>query len=249
MKRYILIYLSVCIVLVVGVPTIAAYSSRPRVDVRVLEDVANGQVGQFLVVLKTQANAGAVAARAPNRASRGQLVFSALRQTANSSQVSLRAQLDAMGVKYRAYWIVNLLAVEGDQTVLDAILARTDVAAVESNRSFHVELEQPTTPPARAPQALAAIEWNLSKVRAPDMWALGFKGQGMVYANADTGVQWDHPALKLQYRGWNGTTADHNYNWWDAIHSDIDGTGSNPCNAPSGSFVAFPASGSPVPCD
>src|SRR6266513_2738343 len=31
--------------------------------------------------------------------------------------------------------------------------------------------------------------------------------------------------LKPHYRGWNGTAADHNYNWWDAIH---DSTG-NPC--------------------
>ena len=51
----------------------------------------------------------------------------------------------------------------------------------------------------------------------------------MVYANADTGVQWDHPALQPHYRGWNGMSPDHNYNWWDAIHSDISGNGTNPC--------------------
>ncbi|PZR96102.1 MAG: hypothetical protein DLM69_11055, partial [Candidatus Chloroheliales bacterium] len=38
-------------------------------------------------------------------------------------------------------------------------------------------------------------------------------------------MQWDHPAIKPHYRGWNGSTADHNYNWHDAIH---DSTG-NPC--------------------
>jgi subtilisin family serine protease len=39
-------------------------------------------------------------------------------------------------------------------------------------------------------------------------------------------VQWDHPALKGQYRGWNSTTAavDHNYSWWDAIHTSIGGS-------------------------
>ena len=34
----------------------------------------------------------------------------------------------------------------------------------------------------------------------------------------DTGQQWDHPALKSHYRGWNGATADHNYNWYDATN-------------------------------
>ena len=40
----------------------------------------------------------------------------------------------------------------------------------------------------------------------------------MVIGGEDTGYQWDHPILKPQYRGWNGSTADHNYNWHDAIH-------------------------------
>ena len=64
----------------------------------------------------------------------------------------------------------------------------------------------------------------------PQVWAMGATGQGIVYANADTGVQWDHPALKDQYRGWDGQHADHNYNWHDAISDgSITGSASNPC--------------------
>ena len=47
---------------------------------------------------------------------------------------------------------------------------------------------------------------------------MGFTGQGIVVANQDTGMRWTHNAIKPQYRGWNGTTADHNYNWHDSIH-------------------------------
>ena len=50
------------------------------------------------------------------------------------------------------------------------------------------------------------------------LWALGFTGQGIVVGNEDTGMRWTHNALKPHYRGWNGTTADHNYNWHDSIH-------------------------------
>jgi len=39
----------------------------------------------------------------------------------------------------------------------------------------------------------------------------------MVVAGADTGVHWDHPALKNHYRGWNGQQANHDYNWDDAV--------------------------------
>ena len=56
----------------------------------------------------------------------------------------------------------------------------------------------------------------------------GYTGQGAVIAGQDTGYEWDHPALKNHYRGWDGASADHNYNWHDAIHY-----GSDPCGADS----------------
>ena len=70
---------------------------------------------------------------------------------------------------------------------------------------------------AQAPGA-GAVEASITHVGAPGLWAAGFTGQGAVVAGADTGVQWDHPALQAHYRGWNGATADHDYNWHDAIH-------------------------------
>src|SRR5690606_22063492 len=45
-------------------------------------------------------------------------------------------------------------------------------------------------------------------------------------------------ALIRQYRGWNGSTASHAYNWWDAIEGDLNGDGQNPCGL-----------NSPEPCD
>ncbi|MFZ0917510.1 MAG: S8 family serine peptidase, partial [Candidatus Udaeobacter sp.] len=69
---------------------------------------------------------------------------------------------------------------------------------------------------------------------APQVWAQGFTGQNIVIASADTGQRWTHNALKPHYRGWDGTTADHDYNWHDSIH---DSTG-NPCG-----------NDSPFPCD
>jgi subtilisin family serine protease len=76
-----------------------------------------------------------------------------------------------------------------------------------------MDLETPS------PAGAAAIEWNILKVNADDVWAAGVTGEGAVIAGADTGYDWDHPALKEMYRGWNGVSADHNYNWHDAIHS------------------------------
>ena len=84
------------------------------------------------------------------------------------------------------------------------------------------------------PEAVDTIEWNISKIQAPRVWALGYTGQGVVVGGQDTGYDWDHPALINQYRGWNGVSANHDYNWHDAIHSNA--------------VVSCPAN-SPVPCD
>ena len=40
-------------------------------------------------------------------------------------------------------------------------------------------------------------------------------------ADLDTGVQWDHPALLPHYRGWNGITATHDYNWFDPVGESV----------------------------
>ena len=48
---------------------------------------------------------------------------------------------------------------------------------------------------------------------------MGIRGQGVVVGSQDTGVDWDHPALRSAYRGWNSQTqtASHAYNWFDAF--------------------------------
>ena len=67
-------------------------------------------------------------------------------------------------------------------------------------------------------------EPNLALVRAPDLWDLGFRGQGVVVANMDTGVDLTHPDLMSRWRG--GTNS-----WFDpngehpTIPTDVNGHG------------------------
>ena len=82
-------------------------------------------------------------------------------------------------------------------------------------------LSRESANPESAIQNPQSIEWGVSTVRAPEVWALGITGQGIVVADLDTGVQWDHPALKGKYRGWNGSSANHNFNWFDAAYNQV----------------------------
>ncbi len=243
-KRLLLLAILFLLVLVTARPA-GAYPYKTRVDPRVLEDTAENQTGRFIVLLKAQSDRRAFAAMKVDAETRVRAAFGALQNTARAAQPAVRAQLDRLGARYRAYWIVDAFAVEGNRAAVDALAARTDVASIESDRPFTVTAELEA-----APHAPSSIEWNIERVNAPALWAMGYTGQGIVYANGDTGVQWDHPALKAHYRGWNEATqtVDHNYNWWDAVHTPLNST-TNPCNPDGGYINSGDASGSIAPCD
>jgi subtilisin family serine protease len=119
-----------------------------------------------------------------------------------------------MGAAYKSHWIMNLLRVTGDRTVVNALAARPDVAQIIGNPWVKSSL-LPKTKLVATPNHADTPEWNITKVKAPQVWAHGFTGQGIVLGDIDTGQQWDHPALKNHYRGWNGSSVNHNYNWYD----------------------------------
>lgn len=216
--------------LVCSISFAAPAASPAKVDPRVWQDTENGNTASFILLLTEQTDSKAKAKVMADPKEKRRSIVAGLRETAERSQTDLRALLRRAGVKHRPYWVANLIVVEGSRGLVESLANRADVKAIEANHLFHVRLEQPAITSLAAPQqttATAASEPNLGKIKATNLWALGFTGQGIVYANADTGVQWDHPALKSHYRGWNGSAVDHNYNWWDAIHNDINGDGGN----------------------
>ena len=184
-----------------------------KIASRVLSETANGGSTEALVVLTRQADLSA-AANLPGKIAKGQFVVNTLRSLAHSTQGPIIAWLQQRGVPYQSFYIVNMIKVTGDRTLMESLAAREDVASIDANPLVRTALPSPNgTDSTFQPQG---VEWNVVRVKAPDVWALGFHGEGLVVAGADTGVQWDHPALKNHYRGWNGTLADHDYNWHDA---------------------------------
>jgi subtilisin family serine protease len=157
----------------------------------------------------------------------------ALRARADTQQAALRAWLAGRGIEYRAYWISNLVWARLSEADLTALAARDDIGRISANPHLSNALP-PISAQTQAPAAVDAIEWGVNKINAPAVWAAGYNGQGVVIAGEDTGYKWDHAALKAHYRGWNGSIADHAYNWHDSIH---DSSG-NPCG-----------NSSPAPCD
>lgn len=183
---------------------------------------------EFLVVLAAQADLSP-AASISDKTARGDFVYRQRTAVAGASQPAVLAQLRALEAAYRPFWISNAIWVSGLPEIIPALAQREDVAYLVANPLVQNHLpatERPLLQPDNKTAVETAVAWNIQHVNAPDVWALGITGDGVVIGGQDTGFEWDHPALKTQYRGWNGSSVDHAYNWHDATSSPC------PNNAP-----------------
>jgi len=188
-----------------------------------MEHTANGQQAQFFVVLADQADLSP-AANLQTKTEKGRFVYQTLLNKAQNTQGPILQLLQDRNIEHQSFYIVNAILVKGDRQLAETLAARPDVARIDGNPVIHNDLPQrgpvdhsPLQP--RVPNAPATIEPGITYTHAPDVWGLGFTGQDIVIASADTGVRWTHNALKPHYRGWDGVNADHDYNWHDSIHS------------------------------
>lgn len=195
-----------------ALPRTGPQELQGKVSVKLLEELTANGTAIFFVVMAEQADLGP-AANLPTKQAKGEFVYQALKSTAERTQADLLAFLTARGIPYKSYFISNMVLTQGDVALVNTLAARGDVARVEANTAHQMTLPKPEAGSGQVgPQT---IEPGLVRIKAPDVWGLGYHGEGIVVASADTGVQWDHPALKNKYRGWDGSTADHNYNWHD----------------------------------
>jgi serine protease AprX len=196
--------------------SVAASAQTPNVTAKisplVMTDTQNGKTTEALVVLTEQADLRP-AAGLQTKAEKGTFVFNTLREVANRTQAPILRMLDSLGIPYQSFYIVNMIKITGGRNLVEQLATRSDVAHIDANP--HVRTALPHSNAMDSGKHIDTIEWNIQRVHAPDVWNLGYTGTGLVVGDADTGVQWDHPALKSHYRGWDGNNVNHDYNWQD----------------------------------
>lgn len=226
------VHLLIGILIVVSLlwPASAAASPQPQsqadIDSAVLKQFESQSEVTFWVIFRQQADL-TPAYSIKDWEERGQFVYRQLRAQAESSQARVRALLKSSAKVHRSYWIVNAIQVTADEVTLRSLAIQPDVGRIIPDRVYHIPPPQPGT----SQPGVNGIEWNIDRIHAPDVWStFGVRGEGIVVANIDSGVQFDHPALVSQYRGNQGNGVfDHNYNWFDP--SQICGSPSlNPCD-------------------
>jgi uncharacterized repeat protein (TIGR01451 family) len=185
-----------------------------------------------------------------------------LQRAAESAQRDLLAYLARPSIaqqvsEVKPLWAINAVALAARPAVVRALARRPDVRSVALDRwqkwiqASPVPIAADALTPtleARTPLSTALearvqsgpldpgqTTWGIAKIGADRVWReLGVTGSGVVVANIDTGVDWNHPALKPRYRGWSGgPAADHLHNWFDATGegavypSDVNGHGTH----------------------
>ncbi|UYO33595.1 S8 family peptidase [Bacillus halotolerans] len=195
----------------------------------------------FLIKFKDQADTQKAAKSAVKKAKSKKLtaakteyqkrsaVVSSLKVTADEAQKDVLKYLNSQKNKGNAddihsYYVVNGIAVHASKEVMEKVAQFPEVEKVLPNEKrqlfkssaspFNMKKAQ------KAIKATDGVEWNVDQIDAPKAWELGYDGTGTVVASIDTGVEWEHPALKEKYRGFHPESPnepDHDMNWFDAV--------------------------------
>ena len=211
-----------------------------------IETFSDDEPIEILILLKEQTDTARVAEKArqkiPPWASAQQqkmqsraAVVNALQDTADRTQgnlISYLAREQGLGKveEYKSFFIVNIIYARVTAGVIEEISRRPEVDQILPDAKIEliepvVELEEAEISDNASTLSMGSVEWNIDLVGAPEVWnKYGIDGTGVVIGIIDTGVHWEHEALKKKWRGYNPVdpnNADPIYSWFDAVEESI----------------------------
>ncbi|MBI5304501.1 MAG: S8 family serine peptidase [Chloroflexi bacterium] len=174
---------------------------------------------RVIVLLKDQLDARTIGGR--TRLERRRLVAQNLRAHADHTQAILRVLLNTRLTQgrvreFRPLWVLNAIALTADSSVINEL--------GQSPLVSRIVLDATIAAPRPVVQTAAAAEPNIARINAPALWNLGYRGQGVVVANMDTGVDYTHPDIATQWRGGSNSWYDP-YGQHPTIPTDLNGHG------------------------
>jgi Subtilisin-like serine proteases len=184
-------------------PVTAQSGTEPnleKVEAEVLDAISTKGEADFVIEMAEKADLSAAYA-IKDWSERGWFVYNTLKETAARTQAPVIAVLKASGLKYESFYAGNEIAVTGSgMAVLSQIAALDAVGHIRYPRTATIDPIDPLTQNL-FDFSIDALDWGITDTNADDFWsAFGLQGDGIVVANIDTGVQWDHPALDQAFK-------------------------------------------------
>lgn len=193
---------------------IIAQPWQNKIDDRLVHHEGINESFEFLVQFEAQADV-LPSKFLTDKTAKGSFVMERLQEKARLSQANVISILNTKAVPFQDFWVANIIWVYGDYELVKIIAQYPEVKRISENSRMKM-LEPVEIHPNNLDKALE-IPWGIKQMNVDKVWEMGIKGKGVVVGGQDTGYEWEHESLKAKYRGWDGTTADHNYNWHDAI--------------------------------
>ncbi|MFD3696198.1 S8 family serine peptidase [Streptomyces sp. NPDC058646] len=188
-------------------------AAERKIEAKLRAQLEGSAKAVFWVYLDSAADLTA-AGKQQTRAAKAETVLRVKKDHAARSQAEVVKALDGAKAEYTSYWIVNAVRVVGSEKLAGALAQRPEVSRIAADDK--VTLPKPAEG-SREKAVADAVEWNIDRIKAPQVWdQAGVRGEGIVVANIDSGVDHTHPAVNNQYRGKNADGSyDHNYHWFD----------------------------------
>lgn len=207
-------------------------ASTNKIDSKVKQQMETNEEVSLLIILNDQIDASAIMKQANKNASEKKAlglnkkhmvrseILTELKANAHQTQeplLELLKQEKQKGnvKKYKSYHVINAISFTGSKEVIEKIASFKEVKKIYLDEVRHLVKDTDLTNTSSDEN----VQWNVSQVLAPQAWELGIDGTGTVVASIDSGVRWDHPALKEKYRGYNAAegTVEHQYSFFDAV--------------------------------
>ncbi len=205
-----------------------------KITPEVMNDLDSEDLVEVMVYMKAQVDTEMVAYEAEKSLSSAltpyqtklqvrRSVVEALKDNSETSQANvlkyLQNEMEKGKVEdFQSYIIVNMIYVKATKEVVENLSYMSEVEKIYKNKTHTLDVMKTDSD---IQLDADGVEWNISKIRADEVWALGYDGTGVVVGSLDSGVDWTHPALKNKWRGYDpatGTTSAAG-NWFDPVYN------------------------------
>ena len=132
---------------------------------------------------------------------RAKLVMQALKAKANDTQPAVTSFIENSSLPYtqiQRFWIANTIAVNASAALINELADLESIERIELNTA-EFSLLEPIKGEKSESKSVGGIEPGLVAIGAPEMWAMGYTGNGRLALTFDTGALPNHPAFKNRY--------------------------------------------------
>jgi serine protease AprX len=198
-------------------------SNSQIIDSSITKELQKNSKIDIVVLFKSQFNFETLKSNL-NTDEKSFQIFEELNLISEKSQKEIKKYLNSNSLRFKSLYSPNCIfiyKIEKEKIFEISKGLFGEVSLISLNAKVKIDLGNYKNSTDHVPSK-DQIEWSIKAINADKLWEKGFKGQGIIVSNADTGIRWDHPALRNSYQGNRNGSINHNYSWYDALHDNID---------------------------